>query len=83
MKKALIVAATVFLMGCSTTTYIVGGVTDNTIVKVGEGPARDGVVAAARNAGITKIATIDYRTKKTYFFNWLLSAEQTVIVSGE
>jgi len=88
MKKALIaggVGLALLLTGCTTTAYSFGAVTDNGISKVGEGPAQDGVAAAARAAGITKIATVDYRTvtKTMPFGMGVIGVEQTVIVSGE
>jgi hypothetical protein len=82
MKRCLFLLAltvSLALVGCTSTYYQPGGVTDNPIgSKVGEAPATDGIVAAARNGGITKIATIDYRTTTSLF-----GVKQTVIVSGE
>jgi hypothetical protein len=83
MKKSLFLLAltvSLALVGCASTTfYQPGAVTDNPIGdKVGEAPATDGIVAAAQNGGITKIATVDYRTTSSFF-----GVKQTVIVSGE
>ena len=94
MKKFFFVIGIVTLLaltGCaSVTTYTPGGVTDNAALKVGEGPATGGIVAVAKDAGITKIATVDYRTTRTYWY-WLaalgiptlVKVDQTLIVSGE
>jgi hypothetical protein len=95
MKKAIIFGLCVFgligLMGCATVTYYVpGGVTDNAVVKVAEGPSTDGVSAIAKQGGISKIATIDYRTSETHWY-WLalfgnpslVGVKQELIVGGE
>jgi hypothetical protein len=94
MKSVLIILAIALaavLMGCATTSvYTPGGVTDNSIEKVGEGPSTDGIVSIAKSAGITKIATVDYTTERTYWYWTVLfgnsapvKVEQTLIVSGE
>ena len=94
MKKAVILilcAGFLGLAGCSTVTYYTpGGVTENAAVKVAEGPSSDGVSAIAKRGGITKIATIDYRTTETHWY-WLslfgysslAKIKQELIVSGE
>ena len=68
MKKALfflVVAATLVFAGCVTPYYEGHFATSNAIVKVGEAPVGDdvnsvtGIQLAAKNGGITKIATVD------------------------
>jgi hypothetical protein len=82
MRKVLVLGAIVIgiaLAGCST--YLPMAVTDNPIgSKVGEVSFKEGgVLQAAQNGNITKIATVDY--KVTSFLGIPIS--QTYIVSGE
>ncbi|MDR0600844.1 MAG: hypothetical protein LBG42_00545 [Treponema sp.] len=95
MKRAVIfglcVLSILAITGCGTLVqYTPGGVTDNTVLRVAEGPSVDGVSAIAKQGGITKIATIDYRTTRTYWYwlalfgqNSLVGVKQELIVSGE
>jgi hypothetical protein len=95
MKRAVIfglcVLAFLCVTGCaSIVQYTPGGVTDNAVVRVAEGPSANGVSSIAKQGGITKIATIDYRTTRTYWYwlalfgqNTLVGITQELIVSGE
>jgi uncharacterized ion transporter superfamily protein YfcC len=86
MKKTFIfimIIAAIMVMGCTSITYYVPqAVTDNPVgTKVGEASTTVGPTAiqeAARNAGITRIATVDLRVTKGTF-----TLEQTYVVSGE
>ena len=96
MKKILFVFVlfliAVIFSGCWTITYYEPGTaTDNKIDKVGEGPANGGVAKIAKEAGLNKIATIDFRIVEYHngfagLFNkgrTLTKIEQVAIVSGE
>lgn len=81
MKNLLVLAAlltALAFVGCST--YYPVAVTENPIgSKVGETSMNDGgILQAAKNGGITKIATVDYKETR---FLWFTS--RTYIVSGE
>ncbi|MDR3248923.1 MAG: TRL-like family protein [Treponema sp.] len=86
MKKLfifMIVIMAVAFMGCTSITYYVPqAVTDNPVgPKVGEASTKLGPTAiqeAARNAGITRIATVDIRVTQSF-----MSIEQVYVVSGE
>jgi hypothetical protein len=87
MKKCLLLvalAAGFVLIGCRTITYYEPQfVTDNAIKKTGEAPVGPGgIAAAAKNGGITKIATVDIRVvAKTNLFG--AKYENVYVVSGE
>ena len=96
MKKIFIVLALVLIAGifsgCWTVTYYVPGTaTDNKVVKVGEGPSTDGINKIAQNAGLKKIATVDYRIIESHNAfaaafnngNTRVKIEQIAIISGE
>jgi hypothetical protein len=72
------------LVGCTTYSYYSPVVvTDNEVVKVGQGSAEEGVAAIAKRNGITKIATVDYYTKMTIFRGNISYERERIIVSGE
>ena len=84
MKKALFLlalTAAIVSMGCVTTYYEGHFATSNAIVKVGEAPVGEdvnsvtGIQMAARNGGITKIATVDIKRSS--------DGNDIYIVSGE
>jgi outer membrane lipoprotein SlyB len=86
MKKSflfLALTAAIMLTGCATQYYYEGHfATSNTIVKVGEAPvpedvnaATTGIQEAAKNGGITRIATVDIRRAS--------DGNDVYIVSGE
>jgi hypothetical protein len=87
MKRCLfllILAAALVFVGCRTITYYEPQfVTDNAIQKTGEAPVGPGGIAeAAKNGGITKIATVDIRVVlKTNPFGG--KYENVYVVSGE
>ena len=85
MKKILILACVAILATSCTITYP-GIATGNEATKTGEakeklfmglGSANLGAETAAKNAGITKIATVDYSVKAGLFFT-----TYKVIVTG-
>ena len=81
MRKLLALAVLVFAMAAGCAMYVPLTVTDNPIgSKVGECSFKDGgALKAAQNAGITRIATVDYRVVS--FFGIPIS--RMYIVSGE
>jgi hypothetical protein len=98
MKKSLffltvLVCAIVFFAGCTSTSvrYQTIAVTENPVgTKVGQiNQMQGGVLAAARNAGITRISTVSKQLTETYFHNWytgqttVTSQKFEIIVTGE
>lgn len=104
MKKILIVLVLVLIAGifsgCWTVTYYrPGTATDNKVVKSGESKLVDiskgrteSINTVAKNAGITKIATIDFRNVEYHnifallgsnFSTTLWRIDEQIIVGGE
>jgi len=93
MKKAIVIVALAFavvaLMGCPSVNlpHSVGsasiqktGQASGTIILGMFGDADAGIATAAKNAGITKIATVDVQTKSVLF---VLLTTYTTTVTGE
>jgi hypothetical protein len=87
----VVVAALAALSGCSSVTSPLAATGNPVGSKVGEakvsflfgtipiGKNRDGgIYAAARAGGITRISTVDVKTK-----NWIIGVTKTTVVTGE
>jgi hypothetical protein len=81
----LVLVGAFALAGCTSVSYETFAVTNNPIgSKVGEvDPANGGILQAAQNGGINKIATVELRTTAKHFFKAILSETKAVVVTGE
>lgn len=88
---SMVLGALAALSGCSSVTSPLAATANPVGSKIGEatvsfllgtipiGKNRDGgIYAAAKNGGITRISTVDVKTK-----NWIIGVTKTTVVTGE
>jgi hypothetical protein len=83
----LVLVGAFALASCTSVSYSAFAVTNNPIgSKVGEtSPLVGGILQAAQNGGITRIATVELRTTRKYILMpvYTYSLENAIVVTGE